>query len=254
MIFKRMLRAFGVGGPTVDTVLPDPNARPGETLRGEVRVAGGEYPVLIDNITVGLETRVEAEDGDALLEFHRASVAGNFTLAAGERQDIPFEVEVPWETPVTHLEGRHLTGMIMGLRTELSVAKAVDQGDLDEVAIHPWPAQEKILKAFEGQGFRFRHAEVERGGIYGVRQELPFYQEILLIAPPEMAKVVDEVEVTFVADAAGVEVILEFDKHSGLLTEGHDVVSRFRVEHANAELTDWTSVVEGWIHQALTSQ
>ncbi|MET8150885.1 sporulation protein [Actinoplanes sp. NPDC049668] len=247
------MRAFGVGGPTVDTVLPDPAGHPGGTLTGEVRIAGGDYDVVIDNIVLSLVTRVEAGDGDALLEFHRASVAGNFTLAAGAREDIPFRLSVPWETPVTHLHGRRLAGMTMGVRTELSVAKAVDQGDLDEVAIHPLPVQEQILAAFDRLGFRLRHADLERGGIYGVRQELPFYQEIEYAAPAEYAKSMDEVEVTFVADSAGTEVILEFDKRGGLLAEGRDTYARYRVEHTEAKTTDWPSQVQGWVNQAVTS-
>ncbi|MEU8606884.1 sporulation protein [Actinoplanes sp. NPDC048791] len=251
MVFARVLRAFGVGGPSVDTVLTDPATHPGGTLHGEVRVAGGEYDVLIDNIVLALVTRAEAEDGEALLEFHRASVAGNFTLRAGAREDIPFTLTVPWETPVTHLAGKPLAGMTMGVRTELSVAKSVDQGDLDGVEIHPLPAQEKILAAFDRLGFRLRHADVERGGIYGVRQELPFYQEIEYAAPAEYAKSMDEVEVTFVADSAGIEVILEFDKRGGLLREGRDTYARYRVSHDEVSGVDWVSVVEGWVHEVV---
>ncbi len=251
MVFARVLRAFGVGGPSVDTVLTDPATHPGGTLRGEVRVAGGEYDVLIDNIVLALVTRAEAEDGETLLEFHRASVAGNFTLAAGAREDIPFTLTVPWETPVTHLAGRALTGMMMGVRTELWVAKSVDPGDLDRVEIHPLPAQEQILAAFDRLGFRLRHADVERGGIYGVRQELPFYQEIEYAAPAEYAPSMDEVEVTFVTDESGMEVILEFDKRGGLLSEGRDSYARHRVEHDDVPGTDWVSLVEGWVHQAV---
>jgi sporulation-control protein len=249
MVFARVLRAFGVGGPSVDTVLTDPVARPGGMLHGEVRVAGGDYDVLIDNIVVALVTRAEAEDGETLLEFHRVSVAGNFTLVAGAREDIPFTLTVPWETPVTHLAGRPLAGMAMGLRTELAVAKSVDQGDLDGVEIHPLPAQEQILAAFDRLGFRLRHADVERGGIYGVRQELPFYQEIEFAAPPEHTRSMDEVEVTFVADPAGTEIILEFDKRAGVLSEGRDTYARHRVEHAEVAGTDWVSLVEGWVHE-----
>ena len=249
MVFARLLRAFGVGGPSVDTVLTDPATRPGGTLHGEVRVAGGEYDVLIDNIVLVLVTRAEAEDGEALLEFHRASVAGNFTLAAGARQDIPFTLAVPWETPVTHLAGRALTGMMMGVRTELWVAKSVDPGDLDRVEIHPLPAQEQILAAFDRLGFRLRHADVERGGIYGVRQELPFYQEIEYAAPALYTQAMDEVEVTFVADPAGTEVIVEFDKRGGLLREGRDTYARHRIPHDEAAGVDAVSLVERWVHE-----
>nr|BFE68621.1 hypothetical protein GCM10020092_019220 [Actinoplanes digitatis] len=63
----------------------------------------------------------------------------------------------------------------------------------------------------------------------------------------------DEVEVTFVADATGTEVILEFDKRGGLLAEGRDTYARYRVEHTDAQTADWTSSVQKWIHQAVTS-
>ena len=136
--------------------------------------------------------------------------------------------------------------------TELSVAKSVDRGDLDAVEVHPLPAQEQILAAFDRLGFRLRHADVERGGIYGVRQELPFYQEIEFAAPAEHTSVIDEVEVTFVADESGTEVILEFDRRGGPLREGRDTYARHRVAHAEVAGVDWVSMVEGWVHQAVT--
>lgn len=243
MVFERVLRAFGIGGPAVDTVLTSPSTHPGGTLSGQLRIAGGDHDVVIDDIGLALVTRVEAEDGDALVEFHRASAASNFVLPAGAREDIPFTLQVPWETPVTHLAGKPLAGMRMALRADLSVHSA-------EIAVHPLPAQDRILAAFDGLGFRLRHADVESGGIYGVRQQLPFYQEIEFAAPAELASSMDEVEVTFVADESGMEVILEFDKRGGLLSEGRDVYARYRVEHEAAEATDWISVVEGWVHEA----
>ncbi|GAB1692851.1 hypothetical protein KRM28CT15_46540 [Krasilnikovia sp. M28-CT-15] len=38
MVFKKMLGASGVGGPTVDTVLADPNTQPGGTRTGQVNL------------------------------------------------------------------------------------------------------------------------------------------------------------------------------------------------------------------------
>ena len=34
MVFKKMLQAMGVGGPSVETVLVNPNCRPGGYLEG----------------------------------------------------------------------------------------------------------------------------------------------------------------------------------------------------------------------------
>jgi sporulation-control protein len=230
VVFKKMMRAFGVGGPSVDTVLANPNTRPGLNLEGQVQV--------------------ESEHGDGFVEFHRLPVAGSFQLRAGERRELPFSFPVPWETPITDVYGQHLHGMTMGLRTELAVAKAVDKGDLDQVAVHPLPAQERILDAFARLGFRFKSADLEHGGIYGVRQTLPFYQEIEFYPPPQYAGGINEVEVTFIADPQGVEVVLEFDKRGGFLAPGHDAYGRFRVAHSEVDSTDWNSVVEGWVSQA----
>jgi sporulation-control protein len=250
VVFKKMMRAFGVGGPSVDTVLANPNVRPGLALDGQVRIMGGDHDVTIEQIVLGLVTRVGHEHGDAVAEFYRLPVSGAFQLRANEQRDLPFSLPVPWETPITHFYGQRLHGMTMGLRTELAVAKAVDKGDLDEVAVHPLPAQERILDAFARQGFRFKKADLEQGGIYGVHQQLPFYQEIEFYPPPHLSGGINEVEVTFITDPTGVEVILEFDKRGGFLAAGHDAYGRFRVAHAEADTTDWNAIVESWVTEA----
>jgi sporulation-control protein len=250
VVFKKMMRAFGVGGPSVDTVLSNSDTRPGLSLDGQVNIVGGDHDVDIDHVALGLVTRVESEHGDSFVEFHRLPVAGSFRLAKGERRDIPFSFPVPWETPVTDVYGQRLHGMTMGVRTELAVAKAVDKSDLDEIAVHPLPAQERILEAFARLGFRFARADLEHGAIYGVRQTLPFYQEIEFYPPPQLMGAINEVEVTFIADPQRVEVILEFDKRGGFLSAGHDAYGRFRVAHADAESTDWAQVVDQWVREA----
>jgi len=250
VVFKKMMRAFGVGGPSVDTVLANPNTRPGLALDGQVRVLGGDHDVTIEQIVLGLVTRVESEHGDGVMEFHRLPVAGSFQLGRGEQRDLPFSFPVPWETPITSMYGQRLHGMTMGLRTELAVAKAVDKGDLDEVVVHALPVQEGILDAFVRLGFRFRKADLEHGGIHGVHQQLPFYQEIEFSPAPQYAGSINEVEVTFVADPGGVEVVLEFDKRGGFLAPGHDAYGRYRVAHIEAATTDWTSVVQRWVEEA----
>ena len=251
MVFKKMMRAFGVGGPSVDTVLANPNTRPGLTLGGQVQVVGGDHDVTVEHLALALVTRVESEHGDGLVEFCRVPIAGGFQLAKGERRDIPFSFPVPWETPVTDVYNRRLPGMTMGLRTELAVAKAVDKGDLDEVAVHPLPAQERILDAFAALGFRFARADLEHGAIHGLLQELPFYQEIEFYPPPHLAGAINEVELTFVADPSGVEVVLEFDKRGGFLAPGRDAYGRFRVAHEEADTADWPAVVDAWVHEAV---
>ena len=170
MVFKRMMQAMGVGGPSVETVLANPNCRPGGYLEGQVHVMGGDHAVDIEYVAVGLMTRVEVESGDSEYntdqEFHRQRLTGSFRLDPGAPYDVPFRFDVPWETPITEVYGQQLHGMTMGLTTELEVARAVDKSDLDAVAVHPLPAQERILDALLRLGFRFSRADVERAAGY----------------------------------------------------------------------------------------
>ncbi|MFL1901938.1 sporulation protein [Streptomyces tauricus] len=252
MVFKRLLGSLGVGGPTVDTVLSPAPALPGGTLSGEIRLRGGASDVDIEHITLELVAGVEAEHEDGESEsgivFDRFTVGGGFRLAEGEERTVPFGITLPWETPVTELYGQEL-GIALGLRTELSVAGARDKGDLDRLNVAPRPAQEAILEAFGQLGFGFRSADLELGRIGGTGQQLPFYQELELTPSPAYAHAVNEIEVTFLAAPAGMEVVLEADKRGGLFSSGDDTLTRFTVSHEGVGHQDWNAVVDGWVRQ-----
>jgi sporulation-control protein len=246
-----MLRAFGVGGPAVETELADPHCRPGGALRGTVQVTGGDHAVDVEYLAIGLITRVRAESGDSEYEseqeFHRQRLTGSFRLVPGRRHEVPFRFDVPWETPITELYGQRLNGMSMGLTTELEVARAVDKSDLDAVMVHPLPAQERILEALLRLGFRFRRADVERGRVYGVEQRLPFYQEIEFYPPPAYASAISELELTFVPTPERLQVVLEVERRSHHRPEGF---GRFDVDYATVDQVDWPAELDGWLRRA----
>ncbi|GIF05859.1 sporulation protein [Actinoplanes siamensis] len=254
MVFRKMLQALGVGGPSVDTVLTDPNCRPGGVLEGRVHVLGGDHAVDVEYVAIGLTTKVEVESGDNEYqtdqEFHRQRLTGSFRLEPGARHDVPFRFEVPWQTPITELYGQHLHGMTMGLATELEVARAVDKSDLDAVRVHPLPAQERILQALLRLGFRFHRADVERGRVYGVEQQLPFYQEIEFYPPAQFASGINQLELTFLPTPRRLQVVLELDKRGGLFTEGHDAFGSFDVDYATVDQVDWTGRLDDWLRQS----
>ncbi|MFB6934346.1 sporulation protein [Streptomyces chartreusis] len=250
MVFKRLLGSLGVGGPTVDTVLDPGPALPGGALTGQVRLRGGGADFEIESITLELVARVEAEheegESEGVVTFERFTVGGGFRLAEGVEHSVPFSVTLPWETPVTELYGQAL-GVVLGVRTELSVAGAKDKGDLDRLAVGPLPVQEAVLEALGQLGFGFRSADLEYGRIGGTGQRLPFYQEIEITPSPRYAHQVNEIEVTFLAGPAGVEVVLEADKRGGLFSGGHDALTSFTVGHHDSR--DWNAEVEGWIER-----
>ena len=124
------------------------------------------------------------------------------------------------------------------------------QADPDQINVHPLPAQERILDGFARLGFRFKGADLERGHLRGVRQTLPFYQEIEFYPAPQYARAMNQLEVTFVANPASMVMVLELDKRGGLLTEGHDTLGAFTVDYATAGQVNWEQQLDGWLQQA----
>ncbi|MFS8097443.1 sporulation protein [Lentzea alba] len=252
-MFKRMLSAFGVGGPSVDTVLDSPHAVPGQVVTGQVRIQGGSADAEIGQVVLSLVTRVEVEHGDheygGVSEFMRSVVQQGVRVPAGQLVAIPFQLPIPWETPITAVGGAPLPGMTVGVRTELVIAGAPDKGDLDPVLVGPLPSQDAVLNAFGQLGFSFRSADVEAGRIRGVHQELGFYQEIEFFPPAQFASAVSQVELTFVASPHELYVVLEADKRGGMFSSGGDAFGHFRVSHQEAQATDWASAINGWLAQ-----
>jgi sporulation-control protein len=250
MGFKKLLASLGAGGASVETVLTQPDAVPGGVVQGEVRIEGGSVEQEIEGLSVGLQARVEVESGDEEfnqnIEFHRQQLGGAFRIAPGAVFAVPFTLEIPWETPVTMFMGRHLTGMNVGVTTELRIARAVDSGDLDPVNVHPLPAQQALLDSFGQLGFSFRNADLERGTVRGTRQRLPFYQEIEFNAPSQY-RGLNQVELTFVADGQEMDVVLEMDKKPGLFSEGSDTYRSFTMNLHTYQQTDWTAYLHGWL-------
>lgn len=248
--FKKLLASIGAGGASVETVLNEPNVVPGGVVQGEVRIQGGSVAQRIEGLTVGLEARVEVETSDGEykqdVEFHRQQVGGAFEVGPGAVHTVPFGLEIPWETPITMFLGRHLTGMNVGVKTELAIARAVDSSDLDPVNVHPMPAQQAVLDAFGQLGFGFKAADLEKGHIRHTRQRLPFYQEIEFHAPQQY-RGLNTVELTFIADGHEMDVVLEMDKKPGLFSEGSDTYRSFTVGLQTFHTTDWAAYLNQWL-------
>ncbi|GAA2351027.1 sporulation protein [Streptomyces violaceusniger] len=252
MGFKKLLASLGAGGASVETVLTEENVVPGGIVQGEVRIQGGSVAQQIEGLSVGLQARVEVEGNDQEykqdVEFTRQQLGGAFEVQPGAVHAVQFGLEIPWETPITMFMGRHLTGMNVGVTTELAIARAVDSGDLDPVNVHPLPAQQAILDAFGALGFRFKSADLERGHIRGTRQRLPFYQEIEFYAP-EQYRGLNQVELSFVADDREMDVVLEMDKKPGLFSEGSDTYRSFTMNLTTFQDTDWAAYLNQWLAQ-----
>ncbi|WP_369133840.1 sporulation protein [Modestobacter sp. I12A-02662] len=238
MAFRDLMARLGAGNATVDAVLDHPETTPGGSVSGTVTVTGGRIPQDVREVRVELVATVEVESGDNTwredVTFGTTAVGGAFRVEPGEQRRIPFSFRVPLQCPFTSLDGWRLHGMKVGLRTRVDIPEAVDPGDVDPVEVLPLPVQRTVLQALTARGFSFKGADVEKGRLRG--SDLPFYQEVEFAPPRDLRGRVNELEVTFLADPQGVEVVLEVDRRGGLLTEGRDVGGRVHVGHADTDV------------------
>jgi sporulation-control protein len=232
MVFRKLMAAFGAG-VEVDTVLNNTGVRPGDTLRGVVNFRGGGSDYKVEGIYLDLTAVVEIERGDEEFKttygFLRQQVAGTFQLNAGAQHSQPFEIVLPWETPISAIGGHPLHGMRLGVQTELALAGAMDKGDLDPLFVNPLPVQEYVIAALDRMGFHFKKADLERGTLRG--STMPFFQEIEYHAGGQWRRHFNELELTFIAGPRQMDVIMEADKRGGFLTSSHDAYNRFTVRY-----------------------
>ena len=251
MAFRGMMARLGSGGARVETVLDRPETTPGGAVTGIVHVVGGNVAQDVTEVRVALQATVEVESGDSSWReeatFGTAAVAGAGRLEPGQRSQVPFSLPVPWQCPITAIDGWHLRGMRVGLRTRVDLPGSVDPGDLDPVTVLPLPVQRTVLHALDGLGFAFRGADVEKGRIRG--SELPFYQEVEFAPPSGLRGRVNELEVTFLADPQGVDVVLEVDRRGGLLSEGRDVGGRLRLSHTDTDVRSVAAHLDAAVRQ-----
>ncbi|MPZ84459.1 MAG: sporulation protein [Actinophytocola sp.] len=261
-MFQKVMATFGQGGATVDARILDRHVRPGGTLHGEVLLAGGQVDQEVESLAVTLLARVERESANGAapevvdLPFQNVQLAGRELVRSGAQIKVPFEVQMPWETPVTTVFGKYLTGMAVGLQTNLNLSRTVvDPQDVDAIPIEPVPAQHRLLDAMSRLGFQFREANLVKERVDGADQQLPFFQEIDFAPSPAFAKAFNEVAVTFLARPRDVQVILDVDKRvrvakgGGLGSRGQSMLGMFVVEYAALGRTNWEQQIEGWLRE-----
>ncbi len=261
-MFQKVMASFGQGGATVDARILDRHVRPGGTLHGEVLLAGGQVDQEVESLAVTLLARVEQEvtNGDRPdvvdMPFQNVQLAGREMVRAGAQVKVPFEVQMPWETPVTTVFGKYLTGMAVGLQTNLNLSRTmVDPQDVDAIPIEPLPAQHRILDAMSRLGFQFRSAGLVKERLDGADQQLPFFQEISFAPSPNFAKVFDEVAVTFLARPRDVQVVLDVNKRVRVLKGGglggraRSMLGMFVVDYGALGSTNWEQQIETWLRE-----
>ncbi|MFB4319023.1 sporulation protein [Actinomadura sp. 21ATH] len=252
MSYGQMAGGYGGGAPgvTVDTVLSEPNCRPGGVVAGKVHVVAGPQPAEIRHVTLALMPRMQNGYGgeSAGPEVYRGALTRSFRLDPGQRRDLAFSIPLPYELPFTTVLGRELPGFTIGLCTEVDVKGAADPGDVDPISVEPLKSQQWVLAAIARLGFKIQNVAFEQSKLAGVPQQLPFFQEIRLAPPPRYQGRFGEIGLTFVASPRHMAFVLEADRRDG--GGGDESFGRFQVEHPEAAETDWGAKIERWLGEA----
>lgn len=220
-LMKRMLSSIGIGSAKVDTELHGDRFAPGENLTATVRLTGGEVEQRIDAIYFSVHARYPIERGDETVtetaELGRIRLAEPFTLAPGERRDLPVALRLPLDTPLT------LGGVKVWVQTGLDIKQALDPGDQDAIQVVPDRLMQGLFDALGGLGFRLYKTDCEPAPP-GLRGRRRFVQEFEFKAAggPFRGRL-DELEVVCLPEEGRLGVLLEVDRKArglgGLLAE-----------------------------------
>jgi sporulation-control protein len=234
-MFKSILRSFGIGGASIETVLSTPQTVPGGEIAGEIRISGGDHEQDIRGVVLEILTRarVETRGGD---KVHAEITLGEVTLhpgriAARSRVNLPFRIRLPTSCPLT------IGSTSTVLKTRLDVAGAIDPTDTDPVQVLPTPAMDAVLHSVERAGFRLVETEVE----YNPRRSNAFVQEFDFHPMRGGDWGIEEVEISFAPAPGGVEVLLTVDNRGGFFLPGRERTARFRVADAQTDHLDLAS-------------
>lgn len=243
---------LNIGGADVDTQLHGEGA-PGMPLPGVVVIEGGKRPQEFRRIYISVETTYRRENSDGQEQSRgvtllQQDVSGPLTIQPGQRLDIPLQVVLPPDTPLSLGRAPQVR-----LRTGLDVEKAIDPKDSDVVHVAPNPMQRAVLDAMDRLSMRLRKVEHEydpwRGGHHQFVQELEFKP-----SGGHYQGRVDEVEMVFRAAGDGYDVHLEVDRRrrgvGGFFAEMANMDERRTGFHVGpAELT--SGVVDGLLVQTI---
>lgn len=253
-MFDKILSKVGIGATKVDTILHESEVMRGDVITGEIRMTGGKTAQTINKLYLELQTQytVEHDEGVSIqvMTLHRLDIDDHFTLEANEEAVYDFELQIPFEAPVSF---GHTHSW---LKTGLDVSWAFDPKDHDPVHILPDPATERVLVAAEQLGF---HHTGHSGQCLAMHNpyHVPFVQNFdMKGSHTGMGRHIEELDFMIFADEHEAHIQIELDKRnhglSGWLADEMDLDERhmrFNLGH-DVEFTaaDLESVLRAGMH------
>jgi sporulation-control protein len=216
--FQKSLASFGIGGATVDTRLERNQFLPGDEVKGEVVVRGGNCEQRIDDIYLYLVADVSRGEKKTSVVLNKYRLSHTFVIGSGEVKRIPFTVKLPMGTPMS-------TGSYpVYLKTGLDIKMAVDPTDVDKIEVFPTPLVQKILKEIEDAGFILYRIHNEYDG---EQKPHPFFQMFQFKPTGRYHGVVDLLQVIFNVTETDITMDVE------IVRSGRVLNSSFSWEYAD---------------------
>ena len=218
-MFGKLKASLGIGAAKVDTVLDSMAVVQGGSVKGVVHIQGGDVEQQIDAINLKLctEVKVESDNGVSYQEFilGQLQAVQPFVIEPNQAKQVPFELKLHDETPVTALNALKNQCHIW-LETTLDIDFAIDPKDRDYVEVHPLPVVSKVLAAIGRGGFEMVKADVEKGYLRGgnFSSKSGCYQEIEFRNGGFINK--KEIELSFVLEGGWVHCLAEVDRSLGM--------------------------------------
>lgn len=214
-MFKQILASVGIGACKIDTQLQSTQCVPGGSLRGHIEIQGGSIAQHIKGFDLALMTRakVSSDNGDyyqniCLQRFHLADA---MQVEAGARHQVPFELRLTDELPVTYLPP-HTVGKVW-LTTEAEIDLAIDPSDNDVLRVDASPLILNCIDAMLTLGYQLQKVDVEKGylQIANKRSKTGCYQEFEF-RPRQWLSGIKEVELSFLPDGGDILLLIEIDR------------------------------------------
>lgn len=233
-MFKKMFASLGIGGARVETYLTTPTVTPGSFVQGHTEVRAGDVEQTIESLDIVLNTSyVRESDDNTWTEqwiLHRQPIANHMVLRPGMQQNIPFQIPVPFETPLT------IGHQPVTVYTDLNIAGGLDSTDHDALQVMPHPIMQRTLDAIQTLGFSLYASKCKHHPHYG--RSVPFMQEFEFRPHGNMAWRVEEIEIVFGLTPTDLEILLEVDRRGRgfggwleSMTETNERLMRLRVPH-----------------------
>jgi sporulation-control protein len=249
---KKMLSSIGIGAAKVDAQLHQDEFRAGEPISGDVVITGGNVDQEISAIYLAVMTTFEKEVDDnnftSEVVVDKFQISENMTIQATETKNIPFEIKLPADTPVT------IGNCKVWLQTGLDIKNAVDPSDRDYVRVLPNIMAEKVLQAIESLGFSIRKVKNEEAP-YKIRRRLPFVQEFEFYpSAGSFRGKLDELEAIFFLSDNECQLLLEIDRKArglgGFLSEMLDTDETIvKLSFSNEDVSEIKDIIEETINR-----